>query len=237
MSKLIFDIETVGEDFDVLDETTKNILTRWIEKDGISAEERSAKISEVKEGLGLSPLTGQIVAIGVLDYEKIKGGVYFQAGGEKMEENQNDGINYMAGSEKEILEKFWNVASRYSEFVSFNGRGFDAPYLMLRSAVYKIKPTKDLMSNRYLSSQKFDCKHYDLMDLLSFYGVTQNRGRGLHMYCRAFGITSPKTEGHSGEDVGQLFKDKKYREIAEYNAKDLRATRELYEYWEKYLRM
>lgn len=237
MSKLIFDIETVGEDFESFDETTKNILTRWIDRDGINPAERAAKIDEVKDGLGLSPLTGQIVAIGVLDYDKIKGGVYFQAPGQTIEDSQTNGINYFAGSEKEILEKFWGVVSRYQEFVSFNGRGFDAPYLMLRSAVHKIKPTKDLMSNRYLNSQKFDCKHYDLMDLLSFYGVTQNRGRGLHMYCRAFGITSPKTDGHCGEDVGQLFKDKKFKEIAEYNAKDLLATRDLYDYWEKYLRM
>jgi DNA polymerase elongation subunit (family B) len=236
MGKLIFDIETVGEDFNAYDETTKNILTRWINKEGISDEERSAKIDEVRDGLGLSPLTGQIVAIGVLDYDKIKGGVYFQAPGESVAEKQIDGINYLAGSEKEILEKFWGVVSHYQEFVSFNGRGFDAPYLMIRSAVHKIKPTKDLMSNRYLNSQKFDCKHYDLMDLLSFYGVTQNRGRGLHMYCRAFGITSPKTDGHCGEDVGKLFKDNKFMEIAEYNAKDLYATRGLFEYWEKYLK-
>jgi hypothetical protein len=202
----------------------------------MSEEVYQEKLKEVKEGLGLSPLTGQIVAIGVLDYEKKKGGVYFQASGADLAEKQADGINYVAGSEKEILEKFWGVVARYSEFVSFNGRGFDAPYLMLRSAVHKIKPVKDLMSNRYLNSQKFDCKHYDLMDLLSFYGVTQNRGRGLHMYCRAFGIKSPKEDGHSGEDVGRLFAEKKFMEIAEYNAKDLFATRDLYEYWEKYLR-
>lgn len=236
MSKLIFDIETIGEDFSALDETTQHLLTRWVEKEELSEDARAKKIAEIKDGLGLSPLTGQIVAIGVLDAEKQKGGVYYQAPGESVEEKQIDGINYVSGSEKDILEKFWGVVNRYTEFVSFNGRGFDAPYLMIRSAVHKIKPTKDLMSNRYLNSQKFDCKHYDLMDLLSFYGVTQNRGRGLHMYCRAFGIKSPKSDGHSGEDVGRLFQEKKFFEIAQYNVKDLFATRDLYDYWEKYLR-
>lgn len=236
MSKLIFDIETVGEDFSALDETTQNFLTRWLEREELSVEERAKKIAEIKDGLGLSPLTGQIVAIGVLDSEKLKGGVYFQAPGADLAEKQADGINYFPGTEKELLEKFWGVVSHYSEFVSFNGRTFDAPYLMMRSAVHKIKPSKDLLSNRYLNNQKFDCKHYDLMDLLSFYGATQNRGRGLHMYCRAFGITSPKSDGHSGEDVGRLFKEKKFLEIAQYNAKDLFATRDLYEYWEKYLK-
>ena len=31
-SKLIFDIETIGVDFDALDETTQDSLTRWIKK-------------------------------------------------------------------------------------------------------------------------------------------------------------------------------------------------------------
>ena len=33
MSKLAFDIETIGEDFDKLDETTQEVLTRWIKRD------------------------------------------------------------------------------------------------------------------------------------------------------------------------------------------------------------
>ena len=91
------------------------------------------------------------------------------------------------------------------------------------------------MSNRYLGSQKYDAKHVDLLDQLSFYGAVRRRGN-LHMWCHAFGIKSPKSEGITGDDVGRLFKEKKFQDIAKYNAGDLRATKELYEYWNTYIR-
>ena len=31
--KLVFDIETIGSDFDSLDHTTQEVLTRWIKKE------------------------------------------------------------------------------------------------------------------------------------------------------------------------------------------------------------
>ena len=58
----------------------------------------------------------------------------------------------------------------------------------------------------------------------------------LHLWSRAFGISSPKAQGVTGDDVGKLFKQKKYLEIAKYNVGDLNATKELYEYWQKYMK-
>ncbi|MBN1326004.1 ribonuclease H-like domain-containing protein [Candidatus Falkowbacteria bacterium] len=234
MPKLIFDIETVGEDFDSLDQDTQKALTRWLKREIFSDEDYQAKMIEIKNGLGFSPLTGEIVALGVLDVESDKGVVYYQAPGEKTEETEKDGIKYKLTTEKEMLEKFWQGAAKYSEFISFNGRAFDVPYLMIRSAVHSIRPTKNLLSNRYVNSQRSDALHLDLIDQLSFYGAMQRKG-SLHLYCRVFGIKSPKTEGITGDDVSKLFKNKEYKKIAEYNSWDLRATRELYEKWDKYL--
>jgi len=107
--------------------------------------------------------------------------------------------------------------------------------MMIRSAIHKIRPTKDLMSNRYLFSQKYDAKHVDLADQLSFYGARKRES--LHLCTRAFGIKSPKTEGVTGDDVGRLFKEGKYEDIAKYNRNDLIATRDPYAYWEKYLKL
>jgi hypothetical protein len=39
----------------------------------------------------------------------------------------------------------------------------------------------------------------------------------------------------SGDDVGALFKEKKFVDIAKYNVGDLVATNELYGYWNTYL--
>lgn len=235
MAKLIFDIETIGEDFDLLDETTQDVLTRWIKKESESEEEYKIALEELKKGLGFSPLTGEIIVIGVLDYEREKGVVYFQAPGENFGEYEKEGIKFKQTTEKEMLENFWKGAGQYQEFVSFNGRGFDAPFILIRSAVHKIKPTKDLMSNRYLRSQREGACHVDLLDQLTFQGAVRRKGC-LHLWSRAFGIKSPKADGITGDEVAKFFQEKRYKEIAEYNANDLRATKKLFEYWDNYLR-
>lgn len=234
MPTLILDIETVGENFDELDSVSQEVLTRWIKREAADDGEYRSLLSNLKEELGFSPLTGQIVAIGVLDAEKDKGAVYFQApnGGEEVEE---DSVKFLPLGEKEMLEKFWAGAAQYDRFVTFAGRMFDIPFLMIRSAIHGIRPTKNLMSNRYRSSQLRGAEHIDLQDELSFYGAVRRKG-SLHMWTRAFGITSPKAEGVGGDDVARLFKDEKYSAIARYNLRDVRATKELYQRWEQYLR-
>ncbi len=231
MSKIVFDIETIGEDFERMDEATKEIMLKWLKKESFSDEEYQREVDAVKDNLGFSPLTGQIVAIGVMDVKDSKGAVYFQHPDEPTFERENDGIKLKAMSEPEMLEKFWDVASRCQECISFNGRAFDVPFLMVRSAVHKIRIPVNLMPNRYASNT---C-HIDLLDQLSFFGSVRRKGN-LHMWSRAFGIKSPKADGISGDDVGLLFKNKEYVKIAEYNVGDLKATAELYKYWDSYMR-
>jgi len=234
MTKLIFDIETIGEDWDSLDQTTQETLTRWLKKEAFSEEEYGNALADIKNGLGFSPLTGEIAVIGVLEFETNKGAVYYQAPGEKIADFEENNIKFKALTEKEMLEKFWQGLINYTEFISFNGRGFDAPFLMIRSAIHGLKPTKDLMSNRYLNNQKFNASHVDLQDQLTFYGAVR-RKPSLHLACRAFGIKSPKAEGITGDDVKKLFKDKEYLKIARYNLGDLQATKQLYEKWDKFI--
>ena len=235
MGKLVFDIETIGADFNLLDETSQEVLTRWIKKETASDEEYEKELAEVKNGLCFSPLTGQIVAIGVYDVEKDKGAVYFQAPDGSVSDFEDGNIKFRVLGEKEMLAQFWNLAEKYDEFVSFNGRTFDVPFLFVRSAISGIRPSKNLMANRYLSSQPQNAKHIDLLDQLTFYGAVRRKGN-LHLWSKAFGIKRPKEEGISGDDVGQLFKEKRFLDIAKYNVGDLQATKSLYEYWEKFLK-
>ncbi|MDP3245105.1 MAG: ribonuclease H-like domain-containing protein [bacterium] len=235
MSKLILDIETIGDDFDVLDKTTQESLTQWIKKESANEKEYQEELEELKNRMGFSPLTGQIVAIGVLDYEKDKGVVYFQAPGEKISEFTEGNFTFKPMPEKEMLQSFWQGAQAYTEFISFNGRQFDAPFLAIRSAIHQIKISKDLLSNRYVNSQKFGTTHIDLLDQLTFYGALRGK-RSLHLWCHAFGIESPKAGGVTGDDVAGLFKEKKFADIARYNTGDLIATKKLYDYWMNYVR-
>jgi 3'-5' exonuclease len=232
MPKLVFDIETIGEDFDLLDHTTQEVLTRWLKKESYSEEEYKIELEELKEGLGFSPYTGSIVAIGVLDVEKNAGCVYFQDGSGKLSESEQDGIKFKPMSEKEMLAKFWEGAQKYQQFITFNGRGFDVPFMMVRSAVHGIRPTVNLMPPRYVANPN----HIDLLDQISFLGSIRKKPN-LHLCARAFGIKSPKSDGVTGEDVGRLYKEGKFIDIAKYNVGDLRATRELYLIWENYFRI
>lgn len=234
MSALVFDIETVGEKFDELDAVSQESLTRWINKTADSDEEYKSQLEDIKNELGFSPLTGQIVAIGALDSQTEKGAVYFQNLETDSQESEEQGIKYKPRTEKAMLEQFWTLAENYKEFVSFNGRSFDVPFLMVRSAVHGIRPSVDLMSNRYLTSQKFGAKHIDLLDQLTFYGAMRKRG-SLHLWTRAFGITSPKASGVGGDDVAGLFTSGDYLTIAKYNAGDLIATNKLFNIWQKFL--
>jgi len=231
---LIIDIETVGENFDSLDLSTQENLTRWIKKDSADEKDYKTALEDLKNGLGFSPLTGEIIVIGVLDFYKNEGVVYFQAPGEKHKDFTEEGITFKQFGEKEMLQKFWDGARQYQHFITFNGRGFDAPFLMVRSAIHGVRPTKDLMRGRYISQQNFDAIHIDLQEQLTFYGALRRKG-GLHLWSRAFGIESPKAGGITGDDVGRLFKEKKFLDIARYNVGDLRATKALYEKWEQYL--
>lgn len=233
MRTLVFDIETIGEEWDALDETTQHMLTRWIDRTARGEDEHAAQIADLQDGLGFSPLTGSIVAIGLYDLEQEKGVVYYQRKDGSDEDRSEGSATLKVRSEREMLEDFWAGAKAYDTFVTFNGRGFDVPFLLLRSAILGVKPTRDLMDGRYLYQQK-GAKHIDLADQLSFYGAV-SRKASLHLYCRAFGIESPKTGGVTGDDVSALFREGKCEDIARYNVRDIVATAELYKQWQQYL--
>ena len=109
MPKLVFDIETIGENYDEMDEATKEIMLKWLKKESYSDEEYQREVDAVKDNLGFSPLTGQIVAIGVLEIESEKGAVYYQnpafadASAGKPDEVDYDGIKLKVMSEKAML--------------------------------------------------------------------------------------------------------------------------------------
>lgn len=234
MATLVLDIETVGEDFDALDETTQEALTRWIRRESADDGEYQVALDDLKDGLGFSPLTGSIVAIGILDAERGKGAVYYQAPGGTEKAAEEDRFKYEPMTEADMLRRFWEVAEKYDTFVTFNGRSFDAPFLMIRSAICGVRPSKNLVSNRYLNLQPRNARHVDLLEQLSFYGALRRKG-SLHLWTRAFGIESPKAAGVTGDDVGTLFREERFGDIARYNARDLDATLALYRKFEEYL--
>lgn len=218
MSQLIFDIETFGYDFNKLDPIIQENLLKHTETD------------EQKEGImartGLLPISGEIVAIAMLNPQTNQGKVYFQAEGVKNYEK--GGVKYEVKTEKEMLINFWQDIKFYDQLISFNGRRFDCPFIIFRSIYHHLKPTKNLMPNRYYKDN-----HLDIMDQLSFYGAFRNFS--LEVVCQFLGIKNPKDEGVSGLVVNDLFKNKEYQKIAEYCMRDVVATKELYERVKDYI--
>jgi predicted PolB exonuclease-like 3'-5' exonuclease len=170
------------------------------------------------------------VAIAMLEAETGRGAVYYQNAGTSSDKRKDGDILYIPGSEPEILKHFWRQMQRYGQFITFNGRSFDCPFIMLRSAINKIPAGRNLVPYRYSFSE-----HVDLLDQLTFYDALRRRF-SLHLWCKAFGIPSPKAEGMSGLLVKELFTQAKYDDIAKYCLRDVLATKELFLRWEKCLR-
>ncbi len=248
MATLVFDIETVGTNWTDLTETTKASLTKWIERTSKTPEESDRYIGQVKDGLGLSPLTGSIVSLAMWDIERKRGVVYVVGSPPVIEQSEQpegeeekvspetkqteQGFTIRYCTERDLLEDFWEGARSYDIFVSFNGRRFDVPFLLHRSVACEVKPTVELARNQYLKLQTYPY-HVDLQDELTFYGSMYRRP-SLHLFCQTYGIDSPK-EHVDGDAVATLVAEQKYTQLANYNAADVVATTELFAKWKEYL--
>ncbi|MCR4404376.1 MAG: ribonuclease H-like domain-containing protein [Candidatus Acetothermia bacterium] len=227
MSKVVFDIETVGLTWESFDEVQQDYLMKLAEQEE-TEERRQRKREELFQGLNFAPLTAEIVAIGLLNVETNRGRVYYQSPERESWASPDGAVKFESADERGILERFWEAIRNYDRFITFNGRGFDCPFLMIRSAIHGLKPTRNLMPPR------FDARvHCDLLDQLTFYRSV--RSFNLDFYCKAFGIESPKGHGITGLDLNRLFAEGKYREIAQYCLGDVVATAELYRRWEPFL--
>ena len=235
MAKLVFDIETSALPLENFDEVQQEYLLRELEK--IPDETiRAVRREEILRQFNLWPFTAQIVCIAMLNAESLRGQVLFTA--EDFEEDTAEGgpVEFMpCADEIELLTAFWDVAKHYDEIVTFNGRGFDVPFLYLRSAVLNVPITKrNWLGYRYATEP-----HCDLAEQFTFYGVSGRDGAArkfnLDFYCKVFGIESPKAHGVTGMDVNTLMAEGKFRDIAEYCLRDVRATVELYRVWKERL--
>ena len=237
---LTFDIETIPQDWENFSESQKEYIIRRAEN-----EEEAQRM---KDEMALTPLTAQVICIGMQmineddngNCEITKKAAYAVDNSfddnTKKEETLDLGDTCIITSERKMLEDFWRILNKYPKLhlISFNGRNFDAPFLMLRSAILKIRPSRNIMSGT-----KFNYpNHTDLIDELTFftpsyYGATKRFN--FDFYSRAFGIKSPKSEDIDGSKVKDYFKEGRILEIADYCMRDVHATWELFLLWKQYL--
>jgi DNA polymerase elongation subunit (family B) len=235
MATLVFDIETSSLPVENFDETQQEYLFREAEKIQDEAA-REVRRAEIRQQFNLWPFTAQVICIAMLNADTSRGQVLFTAEDYEEDESVAGAVEFVpCVDEVELLTAFWDVAQHYESIVTFNGRGFDIPFLYLRSAVLNVPITrKNWLGYRYQIEP-----HCDLAEQLTFYGVSGREGAArrfnLDFYCKAFGIESPKSHGVTGMDMNSLVAQGRYKEIAEYCLRDVQATVLLYQMWKERL--
>jgi len=165
--------------------------------------------------MATNPFYGEIICIGL--YRTTGDGTMFDS-------------KALIGKEKTILTSFWKVLESFKGvFISFNGLGFDLPFILKRSMMYGIKPT----NNDFLDMKRFSRKpHFDVKLVM---GDWDKYAFGtLRLMCDHFGVLSPKEGDVKAENVEEEFRKGNIDLIAEYCMKDVEATHELYEKLQAY---
>jgi predicted PolB exonuclease-like 3'-5' exonuclease len=213
---LVFDIETVPAlDRRELPSTVAEALSD-------SAAKKEMDTSAV---MGMSPFFGKVVSLAIGDGDAEPGSdadavtvlAVPPEGFEPPPDGVPDHVRLM--SEADLLRAFWALAAKAECVVSYNGRGFDVPFVVTRSLIHGIPARVDLVSGKWSLRP-----HLDLFELVS------QRGRGpskLDVVCWALGIESPK-EVMDGSMVAPAYANGEILKIAEYNAHDVRATSAVY---------
>ena len=215
MNTIAFDIEVAGFPWEEVDEITRGYLLNRARDE----EEREA----VPERTALLPGLGKVIAIGMWNIEQDRGLVLLE--GEPEDQREWEKVPHsdvFRGSEADLLRKFWEILARKKpRLVSYNGRGYDGPFLMIRSAQLGIAPSLQLIQNRYDLSV-----HCDLQDVLGFQG-SRRENYSLDYWCRRFDVESPKGS-IDGSQVSRVYRAGRIEEIGEYCLRDVRATAQLY---------
>jgi len=171
------------------------------------AEAEKSYLGDLRDKAALDPMTGRVLAIGY----------HYPA------ENDTD-LSHNDDNEAALLTKFW-AAARYAlddaaRVITFNGHGFDLPFLVNRSRLLGVEVPRGLLqNNRYW--------HASFVDLMLLWTCGQyGKFVGLDKLAKAFGL-----EGKTGDGAHfyQLWNggDKGRAEALAYLANDLKVTTEV----------
>ena len=211
MNTIIFDIETsplpeselaaLVPPFDPAEVRTGNLK----DPDKIAAKLAEAEANHRRdfiERAALDPLTGRVLAIGLLDH-----------GGFRILDNDN---------EPAVLCEFWTVCrgemGRINQMVGFNTHLFDLPFLIRRSWKHRVPVPLGIRRGRYWADEMVDLR--DAWQL----GDRQARG-SLDAIAKHLGIGA---KNGSGAEFAKLWQSDRAKAV-EYLRNDLELTAKLAE--------
>ena len=128
-------------------------------------------------------------------------------------------VEVLSGDEADILQHFWVVASQVDLFVGHNILDFDLRFIVQRSILQRIKPSRDIPFARYRNAPVFDT-----MQEWTKWG---REGVSLSALALALGLPSPK-DGMDGSKVYGAFLAGRLSEICDYCKGDVDTVRRVY---------
>ena len=207
MVKLFLDIETLPGDESLKESIASKISPpgTYKKEEKIREWEESEKPLKVEEEYRKTALKGEFGGILCIGYVK--------------ETDRGISQDVITGSEPEILHKFWDVAKDVDLFIGHNILDFDLKFILQRSIIHRVKPTRDLSFARYQSYQIYDTMHE--------WTCWGREHVDLDRLAKALGLESPKTT-MDGSMVYDYHKDGRDQEIYDYCLRDVETTRKIY---------
>jgi predicted PolB exonuclease-like 3'-5' exonuclease len=179
-------------------------IARWYAED--EAKWRDARVKECS----LSPRLGRVVCIGHTSGDEV---VSFTAADES--------------GEPELLRHFWDLMeSSRGRVVTFNGRTFDLPFLVLRSLSRGIEPSVSSDVVRAWTQRYRVNPHCDVRDLLTNWDSFASGT--LAEWCAFVGVPHDEKVG-AGGDIYDMHRNNNHAGIAAKCKADVRSTAELYQ--------
>lgn len=173
-----------------------------IETIPITGEEITAE--EAKKA-ALDALAGRIVCISFIIIDEFKA---------------QSAMSMVSDDEAKLLNDFWSTLRRENikSFVAHNGLSFDLPYIWKRSVVNQVKPSIPLDLRRYRNDFVYDT--------MCVWGNWEIRGNA-SLNALAGGLGFGAKSG-SGDQVLQLWREGRHKEIADYCLHDCWLTYQCY---------
>jgi len=219
METLTFDIETIPQEEPLSNaqqaELDKKLNRYFWNKERTDEAEKEA----TRMLMGTNPFLGKIICIGLM---------------RQTNSNNFDSFSLVGDEVTGILEPFWKLLQKFGNgmYISFNGLGFDVPFILKRSMVHSLPSTNGYFTNTR-RFQKYP--HFDVMQILSDWNI--GNSVTLDLACDRLGVKSPKEGEIKAKDVEKAYLDGRIKEISDYCLRDVKATFKVYQVVRQYVYM
>lgn len=216
---IAWDIETCPQDADGLTPLQEHRLNKLVMRD-LAKQGHTPEMAPPETVAGLSqlhssihPHLGWICCITVRRMDK-DGSIKAPKSYSAMHPSQ----------EKTMLAEFWEDLGALPRgpkpiWLTFNGKGFDVPFLSARTLHHGLAPTRFDLLDTYPWRQRPHCDLAKLFDRMAF---------SFDGLCEFLGVPSPKGR-MGGKDVAKAVREGRIHDVVTYCEEDVRALLQCYQ--------